>query len=35
MEPWVFTEFYHILRGQCCQNGCRHCAYGFRNLRNA
>ena len=26
---WVFTEFYHLLRGRCCQNGCRHCAYGF------
>ena len=27
---WVFTEFYHILRGYCCNNGCRHCAYGFK-----
>ena len=26
---WVFTEMYHILRGHCCQSGCRHCAYGF------
>jgi len=26
---WVFTEFYHLLRGSCCQNGCRNCAYGF------
>lgn len=26
---FVFTEFYHILRGYCCDNGCRHCAYGF------
>lgn len=27
---WVFTEYYHILRGYCCQSGCRHCAYGFK-----
>lgn len=26
---WVFTELYHLLRGYCCQNGCRHCVYGF------
>ena len=29
-ELWVFTEFYHLLRGYCCQNACRHCAYGFK-----
>lgn len=28
-ERMVFTEFYHILRGACCQNNCRHCAYGY------
>ena len=27
---WVFTERYHILRGNCCGNGCRNCAYGFK-----
>lgn len=27
---WVFTELYHVLRGHCCKNNCRHCAYGFR-----
>lgn len=27
---WVFTEYYHLLRGRCCRNGCRHCAYGFK-----
>jgi hypothetical protein len=27
---WVFTEVYHMLRGSCCGNGCRHCPYGFR-----
>ena len=23
----IFTEKYHIQRGQCCGNGCRHCPY--------
>lgn len=23
----VFTEDYHIRRGQCCGSGCRHCPY--------
>jgi len=27
---WVFTEFYHLLRGHCCKSGCRHCVYGLR-----
>ena len=26
----VFTTIYHILRGYCCGNGCRHCAYGYK-----
>lgn len=25
---FVFTELYHYLKGQCCGNKCRHCAYG-------
>lgn len=25
----VFTAKYLIKRGYCCQNGCRHCPYGF------
>ncbi len=25
----VFTEKFHYLRGHCCQNKCKHCAYGF------
>lgn len=25
---YVFTEHYHLKRGYCCQNGCRHCPYG-------
>ena len=24
----VFTEAYHLKRGQCCKSGCRHCPYG-------
>lgn len=28
---WVFTETYHRLRGYCCQNGCKHCPYGFKD----
>jgi hypothetical protein len=23
----VFTEAYHLARGYCCGNGCRHCPY--------
>jgi hypothetical protein len=26
----VFTEQYLLKRGFCCQNGCRHCPYGFK-----
>lgn len=29
----VFTEAYHIRRGQCCKNGCRHCPYGFKRKK--
>ena len=25
----VFTEKYHLKRGYCCKNGCKHCPYGF------
>ncbi|WP_245802663.1 DUF5522 domain-containing protein [Belliella pelovolcani] len=24
----VFTAQYHLRRGYCCGNGCRHCPYG-------
>jgi len=27
----VFTEAYHLKRGYCCQNGCKHCPYGFHD----
>jgi len=26
----VFTAKYHLKRGYCCQNGCKHCPYGFK-----
>jgi len=29
----VFTESYHLKRGYCCQNSCRHCPYGFNKKK--
>jgi hypothetical protein len=26
-ERVIFTSLFHIERGQCCGNGCRHCPY--------
>jgi hypothetical protein len=28
----VFTEAYHLKRGYCCGNGCRHCPYQYENV---
>ena len=28
----VFTEKYHLQKGDCCGNGCRHCPYDFINV---
>jgi hypothetical protein len=25
----IFTEQYHLKRGYCCKNGCKHCPFGF------
>lgn len=25
----VFTEKYHLKRGYCCKNSCKHCPYDF------
>ncbi len=25
----IFTEKYHLKRGYCCKNGCKHCPYGY------
>ncbi|MGZ3786945.1 MAG: DUF5522 domain-containing protein [Bacteriovorax sp.] len=27
----VFTEEYHLKRGHCCQSGCLHCPYGYKD----
>jgi len=27
----VYTEKFHLRRGYCCENGCRHCPYGFHD----
>lgn len=26
---YVFTKWFHLKRGACCKNGCRHCPYGY------
>jgi hypothetical protein len=28
----VLTEKYHLLKGFCCGNGCRHCPYTYVNV---
>lgn len=28
----VFTQKYHLQRGYCCGNGCRHCPYNYENV---
>ena len=30
----IFTESYHLKRGYCCKNGCKHCPYGFNKKPN-
>lgn len=25
----VFTAKFHLKRGYCCKNGCKHCPYGY------
>jgi len=30
----VFTEKYHLERGYCCQNGCRHCPWKYETGKN-
>ncbi|MBS1947921.1 MAG: hypothetical protein JST47_09155 [Bacteroidetes bacterium] len=27
----VLTEKYHLERGYCCGNGCKHCPYDYEN----
>lgn len=28
----VLTEKYHLKRGHCCGNGCKHCPYEYENV---
>jgi 2-iminoacetate synthase ThiH len=28
----VFTQKYHLQRGYCCGNGCRHCPFNYKNV---
>jgi hypothetical protein len=28
----VFTSTYHIKKGKCCGNGCKHCPYEYENV---
>jgi hypothetical protein len=36
MEGYVvWTEAYHLKRGYCCGNGCRHCPYGHEAVKKA
>jgi len=28
----VLTEKYHLQRGNCCGNGCKHCPYDYINV---
>jgi hypothetical protein len=30
----VFTEAYHLKKGYCCKNNCRHCPYGFKKSKD-
>ena len=30
----VFTKEYHLKRGFCCKNGCKHCPYPIQNELN-
>jgi hypothetical protein len=29
---FVFTEKYHLQKGYCCGNGCKHCPYNFEKV---
>ncbi|WP_089758296.1 DUF5522 domain-containing protein [Chitinophaga terrae (ex Kim and Jung 2007)] len=28
----VFTEKFHLERGYCCGNGCKHCPYNYEKV---
>jgi len=29
----VFTEAFHLARGKCCGNACRHCPFDHENVK--
>lgn len=29
----IFTEEYHLKRGECCGNKCKHCPYNHINVK--
>ena len=29
----VFTEQYHLKRGYCCGSRCKHCPFGWENVK--
>jgi uncharacterized protein DUF5522 len=31
---FVLTEYFLLRRGYCCESGCRHCPYGFKNRKD-
>jgi hypothetical protein len=31
----VLTEKYHLQKGNCCGNGCKHCPYDYVNVPEA
>lgn len=33
-ELFVFTEKYHLKKGRCCGNKCRHCPYDHKNVKS-
>lgn len=32
-ERVVFTALFHLQRGECCGNGCRHCPYNPKHTK--
>ena len=33
-ERVIFTPLFHLQRGSCCGNGCRHCPYTPKHKKN-
>lgn len=32
---FVFTEHYHLQRGYCCKNGCKHCPWKYNKEKDS